>query len=136
VDLDRALEFVGQNHRAILATRRADGGPQMSPVAVTGDGAGNVVISSRVTAMKTKNIQRDDRVSICVMNDGFYGEWIQIDGQAEVVLLPEAMDGLVEYYRSISGEHPNWDDYRAAMEREQRVLLRVKPERAGPDISG
>ena len=136
MDIDQARSFVEKNHRAVLATTRRDGRPQLSPVAVGVDSAGHVVVSTRETAMKTANLRRDPKVTVCVMNDGFYGEWIQIDGTAEVVPLPEAMDGLVEYYRGVAGEHPDWDDYRAAMERERRVLVRVTVERAGPDRAG
>ena len=108
----------------------------MSPIACAVDADGRVVVSSRETAMKAKHLRRDPHVAICVLNDGFYGEWAQVDGTAEVVQLPEAMDGLVEYYRQISGEHPDWDDYRAAMERERRVLMRITVTRAGPNVSG
>ncbi len=108
----------------------------MSPVAAAVDASGRLVVSSRETAFKTKNARRDPNVSICVFTDGFYGPWVQIDGTAEVIALPEAMDWLVEYYRSVSGEHPDWDEYRAAMEREQRVLFAVTITRAGPDRSG
>jgi PPOX class probable F420-dependent enzyme len=135
VDIQEALSFLRDNHRAVLATMRRNGRPQLSPVACGVDGNA-VIISTRETAMKLKNIERDPNVSLCVMNDGFFGAWLQIDGRAEVVRLPEAMDLLVEYYRSISGEHPDWDDYRAAMERERRCILRIIPERAGPDRSG
>ena len=135
MDVREAIEFVAANHRAILATRRRDGSPQMSPIAC-GVQDGRIVVSSRETAVKVKNLRRDPHVSLCVMNDGFYGAWVQVDGTAEIVSLPAAMDGLVEYYRQLSGEHPDWDDYRAAMQREQRVLIRVTPERAGPNISG
>jgi len=137
MDLEQARQFVRENHRAVLATRRADGTLQMSPVAAAVDASGRLVVSSRETAFKTKNARRDPNVSICVFADGFYGHpWVQIDGTAEVIPLPEAMDWLVEYYRSVSGEHPDWDEYRAAMEREQRVLLAVTITRAGPDRSG
>ena len=136
MDVDAALRFVTENHHAILATRRRDGSPQMSPVAVSVDREGKIVISSRETAIKTKNVRRDPRTSLCVMNDNFYGAWAQVDGTAEIVSLPDAMEGLVEYYRSISGEHPDWDDYRAAMPREQRCLIRITAERAGPNVSG
>ena len=125
-----------ENHRAVLATRRRDGGPQLSPVAVATDAEGKLVVSSRETAIKVKNLRRDPRASVCVMNDSFYGAWVQVDGTAEIVSLPEAMDGLVAYYRQVAGEHPDWDDYRTAMQREQRVLIRITPERAGPNISG
>ena len=135
MDVREAVEFVAGNHRAVLATRRRDGSPQMSPIAC-GVQDGRIVVSSRETAVKVKNLRRDPHVSLCVMNDGFYGAWVQVDGTAEIVSLPAAMDGLVEYYRQLSGEHPDWDDYRAAMQREQRVLIRVTPERAGPNISG
>jgi PPOX class probable F420-dependent enzyme len=135
MDIEAALRFVAENHHAVLATRRRDGSPQLSPIACGVDG-GDIVISSRETAIKTKNARRDPRVSLCVLADSFYGPWAQVDGTATVVSLPEAMDGLIEYYRGISGEHPDWDDYRDAMQREQRVLIRVRPERAGPNVSG
>jgi len=97
---------------------------------------GRVAVSTRETAFKVKNIRRDPRVSLCVLNDRFFGDWVQVDGTAEVVSLPEAMDLLVEYYRTLAGEHPDWDEYRGAMERERRVLVRVELQRAGPEHSG
>jgi PPOX class probable F420-dependent enzyme len=137
VDLDDARNFIREHHRAVLATRRRDGSPQMSIVACNVDGDGKVVVSTRETAVKAKNVRRDPRVSICVLpDDGWRGPWIQVDGTAEVLSLPEAMEPLVDYYRTTAGEHPDWDDYRAAMERERRVLVRVTLERAGPDTSG
>jgi PPOX class probable F420-dependent enzyme len=136
MDLERAREFMRANHRAVLATTRSDGQPQLSPVTVGVDDAGRVLISTRETAIKTKNLARDPHASLCVMNDGFYGEWIQAEGSAEIVRLPEAMDLLVDYYRRVSGEHPDWDDYRAAMVRDQRVIVAITLTRAGPDRSG
>jgi PPOX class probable F420-dependent enzyme len=136
MELDEARDFIRQHHHAILATTRRDDRPQMSLVACAIDGDGQVVVSSRETAMKTHNLRRDPRASLCVFEDSFFGGWVQVDGTAEVVSLPGAMDGLVSYYRSVSGEHPDWDDYRAAMQRDRRVLLRVTIERAGPDHSG
>jgi PPOX class probable F420-dependent enzyme len=136
VDLGDAREFIKHNHRAVLVTRRRDGRPQTSPVTVGMDGDGQAVISTRETAYKTQNLRRDPQATVCVFNDHFFGEWIYIDGRAEVVPLPEAMEGLVDYYRRISGEHPDWDDYRAAMERDRRVLVRIDIEHAGPDRSG
>lgn len=136
MDADTAREFVRENHRAVLATRRRDGRPQLSPVTAGVDDDGYVVISSRLTAYKVRNIQRDAAVELCVMNDGFYGAWAQIGGHAEIVELPAAMDGLVAYYRSISGEHPDWDDYRAAMVRDQRCLIRLTIDTAGPNYAG
>ena len=137
MDLDDARAFIREHHRAVLATRRRDGAPQMSVVACNVDGDGRVVVSTRETAVKTKNARRDPRVSICVLpDDGWQGRWIQVDGVADVLSLPDAMEPLVDYYRTTAGEHPDWDDYRAAMERERRVLLRVTLERAGPDTAG
>jgi PPOX class probable F420-dependent enzyme len=136
MDVEAALRFASENHHAVLATVRRDGRPQLSPVTVGVDAEGRLVVSSREAAVKTKNARRSSAVSVCVFADTFYGPWVQIDGTAEVVSLPEAMDGLVDYYRRISGEHPDWDDYRDAMQREQRVLLRIRPERAGPNVSG
>ena len=136
MDADAAREFIRKNHHAVLATFRADGSPQMSPVAADVDPDGLIVVSTRETAMKTKNLQRDPRASLCVLNDGWYGQWLQADGRATIVTLPEAMGGLVDYYRRVAGEHPDWDDYRAAMERERRVLLRITLDRVGPSRSG
>jgi PPOX class probable F420-dependent enzyme len=136
MDLDAARDVVLAQHHAVLATMRRDGSPQMSPVAATVDAEGRVVVSSRETAIKTKNVRRDPRAWLCVLSDGFFGRWVQVEGSVEVVSLPEAMDGLVDYYRSVAGEHDDWDDYRAAMQREQRVLIRLDLTRAGPDVSG
>ncbi len=100
------------------------------------DDDGRVLISTRETAIKTRNLRRDPRASLCVLNDGFYGDWIQAEGTAEIVPLPDAMEILVSYYRIVAGEHPDWADYRAAMERDRRVIARITLTRAGPDISG
>ncbi len=135
MELQDALEFVMHNHRAVLATTRSDGSSQLSLVAAGVDG-NTVVVSTRETAKKTKNLQRRPWASLIVFTDAFYGNWVQVDGAVEVVPLPEAMEGLVAYYRQIAGEHPDWDEYRAAMERERRVLLRMTVERAGPDAAG
>jgi PPOX class probable F420-dependent enzyme len=136
MNIDEARTFLRSNHRAVLATFRSDGRPQLSPVAVALDSDGFAVVSSRETAVKTKNLRRDARASLCVMNDGFYGEWVQVEGTATVVSLPDAMEPLVEYYRAVAGEHSDWADYRAAMERDRRVILRIAIERAGPNVSG
>ncbi len=133
---DQAREFVAHNHRAVMITRRSAGGLQTSPVTVGIDSDGNVVISSRETAYKVRNLRRQPTATLCVFTDNFFGPWIQIDGTTEIVPLPQAMDGLIDYYRRISGEHPDWDDYRAAMEREKRVVLRVAVDAAGPDRAG
>jgi PPOX class probable F420-dependent enzyme len=132
VEIEEARDFVRRNHRAVLTTYHADGRAQMTPVTAGVDEAGHVVISAREGLVKTRNITRDPRVVLCVLNDGFYGEWVYVEGTAAVVHLPEAMEPLVDYYRRISGEHPDWDDYRAAMERDKRVLLRITITRAGP----
>src|SRR5215470_7476437 len=136
MDLEAAREFIRNNHRAVMMTRRANSDPQLSPVVCGVAADGRVAVSTRETAVKVKNLRRDPRTSLCVLNEGFFGDWIQVDGTAEVVSLPEAMELLVEYYRSLAGEHPDWDEYRAAMERERRVLVRVELDRAGPDRRG
>jgi PPOX class probable F420-dependent enzyme len=136
MDLDAARAIVSEQHNAVLATVRADGRPQMSPVTVAVDAAGNIVVSSRQTAYKVRNLRRDPHVFLCVLPDAFVGRWVQIEGRATIVDLPEAMEPLIDYYRRAAGEHPDWDDYRAAMERDQRVLIRIEPTRAGPDRSG
>jgi PPOX class probable F420-dependent enzyme len=137
MDLDKAREFIREHHRAVMATRRTDGAPQMSIVAANVDDEGRVIVSTRETAVKARNLRRDPHVSFCILpEDGWSGPWIQVDGTATVLSLPEAMEPLVDYYRSTAGEHPDWDEYRAAMERERRVLVRVELERAGPDTAG
>lgn len=136
MDLDEAREFVRRHSRAVLSTVRADGTPQMSPVAAAVDDAGRVVVSSRETAYKTKNLRRDPRAWLCVVPDGWYGRWVQVEGSVEVLSLPEAMEPLVDYYRAVAGEHDDWADYRRAMQAEQRCLLRVTLQRAGPDRAG
>jgi PPOX class probable F420-dependent enzyme len=136
MDLAIAQQFLATHRRAVLATRRRDGRPQLSPVSVGIDAAGRAIISSRETAYKTRNLRRDPRASLCVFDDGFFGPWVQIDGTAEVLSLPGAMELLVDYYRRVAGEHPDWADYQRAMERERRVLLRISIESAGPDLKG
>jgi PPOX class probable F420-dependent enzyme len=136
MDLTQAQQFLTEHHRAVLATRRSDGRIQMSPVTVGLDAEGRALVSSRETAYKTKNLRRDPHASLCVFVDGFFGPWVQVDGTAEVVSLPAAMELLVDYYRCVAGEHPNWDEYRQAMERDRRVLIRLSIDRAGPDRQG
>jgi PPOX class probable F420-dependent enzyme len=136
MDTGRAADFMRAHHRAVLAASRSDGRPQLSPVTCTVDDENRVLISTRETALKTRNLRRRPQASLCVFTDNFFGEWVQVEGDVEIIPLPDAMDLLVEYYRSISGEHPDWDDYRAAMVREQRVIVRITITRAGPDTSG
>jgi PPOX class probable F420-dependent enzyme len=136
VDIGRATSFLSSHPRAILATTRSDGRPQLSPVVVAVDDVGRVLVSTRETAVKAKNLARDPRVSLCGITNAFFGEWIQAEGDAELIRLPDAMPILEEYYRRISGEHPDWDDYRAAMTREKRLIVRITIDRAGPDVSG
>ena len=136
MEIERAVEFIRTRHRAVLATRRSDGSPQLSPVSAGVDDDGRILISTREPAIKVRNLARDPRASLCVMSDGFFGEWVQADGTAEIIRLPAAMDLLVDYYRRISGEHPDWAEYRSAMVRDKRVIVRISINRAGPDVSG
>jgi len=135
MDLDQARDFVRSHHRAVLATR-SPRGIQQTPVLVGVDPEGRLTVSSRETAYKTKHLRDDPWAQVCVLPDGFFGDWVYVEGEAEVVPLPEAMEPLVEYYRGIAGEADDWDEYRAGMERERRVLIRVTPLRAGPDRQG
>ena len=137
MDITQAVAFMRTNHQAVLHTFRRDGGPQLSPVTVGGDDDGRPIVSSRETAFKTKNLLRDPSATLVAMNVHFYGDWAYVEGTCTVVHLPEAMDLLVAYYRQVRGEeHPDWDEYRAAMTRDQRVILRITPERAGPTAHG
>jgi len=136
MDLQAALEFLRNNHRSVLIARRADGEPQPSPVNHGVDDRGRVCISSREPAYKVRNLRRDPRATLCAFTDDFYGKWVVVEGRAEIISLPEAMEPLVELYRSIAGEHPDWDDYRQAMVRDKRVIIAITPEAAGPDRAG
>jgi len=136
VSRDRLLDFLRDRHRALIITTRRDGRPQASPVTCGIDAEGRIVVSTYPERAKTSNARRDARVSVVVLSDDFDGPWVQVDGTAEVLDLPEALEPLVDYYRSISGEHPDWDEYRAAMTRQGKSLLRVTPERWGPIATG
>ena len=127
---EQARDFLRVHHRAVLSTLRRDGRPQLSPVAATLDEDGRVIVSTPETTAKARNLRRDPRVSLCVFSDGFYGPWVQVEGSAEIVERPEAVELLVDYYRRISGEHPDWDEYRRAMVQDRRVLVRFAIERA------
>jgi PPOX class probable F420-dependent enzyme len=136
MELDKARAFLKDHHRGVMTTFRRSGWPQMSPILIGLDEAGRAIVSSRETAYKVRNLRRDPRVSVCTFTDQFFGEWIQVYGRAAILSLPEAMEPLVAYYRTVAGEHPDWDDYRAAMVREKRVLIRITLEQAGPDRRG
>ena len=136
VERDELLAFLRPRHKAILITKRRDGRPQASPNTCGVDAEGRIVISTYPERAKVVNLRRDPRVSVCVLSDDFGGAWVQVDGTAEVLDLPEALEPLVDYYRAISGEHPDWDEYRAAMTRQGKSLLRVTVERWGPIATG
>jgi len=129
-------DFVRPRHHAVLVTRRADGSPQMSPVTCGLDTSGRIVISTYPQRAKTRNARRDPRVSVLVLSDEFNGAYVQVDGTAEVLDLPDALEPLVEYFRVISGEHPDWDEYREAMRKQGKSLIRVTVERWGPVATG
>jgi len=136
MEISAAIDYVRTQHHAVLSTLKADGTPQLSPVTVGIDNDGHVIISTRQAAYKVRHIRRDPRVWLCGLPDAFFGRWVQIEGTAQIVELPEAKDGLVDYYRSISGEHPDWDDYRAAMVADGRLIAAVHPERAYGLVAG
>jgi PPOX class probable F420-dependent enzyme len=136
MDLDAARDFLRSNHRSVLATTRRDGRPQLSPVAHGVGDDGRVLVSSREPAYKVRNVRRNPAVSLMALSEGWYGEWIQVDGTADIVSLPDAMELLVDYYRRVAGEHPDWSEYRRAMVDEKRCVIRITIERAGPDRRG
>ena len=136
VDLDGLLEFVRPRHRMLLITQRSDGSPQASPVTGGVDDSGRLVIASYPERAKSRNARRRPQVSVVVLSDDFNDAWVQIDGTCEVLDVPEALDGFVEYFRNISGEHSDWDDYRAAMRRQGKSLLRISVDAWGPIATG
>jgi PPOX class probable F420-dependent enzyme len=136
VTLDELLNFVRPRHRAILLTSRRDGRVQGSPVTCGLDDSGRIVVSTYPERAKTRNAKRDPRVSLIVLSDDWNDPWVQIDGSAEVIDAPDSVEPLVEYYRNIAGEHPDWDEYRAAMLKQGKSIIRVTPERWGPVATG
>ena len=136
VDRQGLIDFLRTRHRAILVTTRADGRPQTSPVTCGVDTEGRIVISTYPARAKVTNARREPQVSVCVISDEWNGPWVQVDGTAEVVDLPEALEPLVDYFRCISGEHPDWDEYRRAMIEQGKSLIRVTPQDWGPVATG
>jgi PPOX class probable F420-dependent enzyme len=136
VSRDELLDFIRPRHHAIVLTQRSDGGPQASPVTCGVDEEGRIVVATYPARAKTRNARRDPRVSVVILSDDFGGPWVQVDGDAEVLDVPEAVEPLVSYFRSIAGEHSDWDEYRAAMRRQGKSLLRVTPRHWGPVATG
>jgi PPOX class probable F420-dependent enzyme len=136
VALAELLDFVRPRHRLLIATGRRDGRPQISPVTGGVDPQGRIVISTYPTRVKARNAERNPQVSVLVLSDDWNGPWVQVDGDAEVLHMPDAADGLVEYYRCISGEHPDWDQYREAMRIQDKSLIRITPTSWGPIATG
>jgi PPOX class probable F420-dependent enzyme len=136
VERGELIEFLRGRRRGVLATTRADGCPQLSPVTYGVDAEGRIVVATYPQRAKARNVRRDARVSVLVMGDDFGSAWVQIDGDGEVVDMPEAADALVEYYRAISGEHPDWDEYRQAMADQGKSVIRIRPTRWGPVSTG
>jgi PPOX class probable F420-dependent enzyme len=136
VDLDRLLEFTRPRHRMILITRRPDGSPQASPVTGGVDDSGRIVISTYPERAKARNARSHPEVSVVVLSDEWNGPWVQIDGDCEILDVPEGLDAFVEYYRNIAGEHPDWTEYRQAMLDQGKSLLRITPTRWGPVATG
>jgi PPOX class probable F420-dependent enzyme len=136
VDLEGLLDFVRPRHRALLITSRSDGTPQASPLTCGVDDAGRLVMSTYPERAKTRNARRNPMASVVVLSDDWNGPWVQIDGEAEVIDSPDSVEPLVEYFRNISGEHPDWDEYREAMLKQGKSLIRVTPRRWGPVAVG
>ena len=136
VSRDELLDFIRPRHHAIVITARADGRPQASPVTCGVDEAGRIVVSTYPERAKTRNARRNPQASVLILSDDFGGAWVQVDGDAEVIDMPEAAEVLVDYYRAIAGEHPDWDEYRQAMVRQGKSLLRITPTSWGPVATG
>jgi PPOX class probable F420-dependent enzyme len=136
VGLSDLLDFVRPRHRMVLTTLRANGSLQSSPVTGGVDEQGRIVIASYPQRAKSANIRRTPKASVVVLSDEFNGPYVQIDGHAEVIDVPEAVQSLVDYYRAIAGEHPDWDEYRSAMLTQRKCVIRVTPQRWGPVATG
>jgi PPOX class probable F420-dependent enzyme len=136
VDRDELLSFVRCRHKMILMTPRSDGGCQASPVTAGVDPEGRIVVATYPERAKAANVARHGKASVVVLSDEFNGAWVQVDGDAELLTLPEALDSLVDYFRCISGEHPDWDEYRRAMSDQGKALIRITPTHWSPVATG
>src|ERR1700742_909740 len=136
VSLPDLVEFVRPRHRMVLTTFRSDGTLQSSPVSGGVDDLGRIVIASYPQRAKSANVRRTPRASVMVLSDEFNGPYVQVDGDAEVIDLPDAVEPLVAYYRAIAGEHPDWDEYRQAMATQGKCLIPITPRRWGPVATG
>jgi PPOX class probable F420-dependent enzyme len=136
VEREQLLEFLRPRHHGLLITNRTDGRPQVSPVSCGVDEQGRIVVATYPQRAKSRNARRDERVTMCVLSDDWDGPYVQVDGRAEVIDMPEAVEPLVDYFRCIAGEHPDWNDYREAMRRQNKSLIRITVERWGPIATG
>jgi PPOX class probable F420-dependent enzyme len=136
VGLEELLDFIRPRHHMVLTTFRRDGSLQSSPVTAGVDDDGRIVIASYPQRAKAANIRRAGRASVVVLSDDFNGPYVQVDGPAEVIELPDAVEPLVDYFRAVAGEHSDWDEYRQAMVDQGKCLLRVTPQRWGPVATG
>jgi PPOX class probable F420-dependent enzyme len=136
VDRNALLDFVRPRHHMVLTTFRSDGSPQSSPVTGGVDEEGRIVVASYPQRAKSANVRRNPRASVTVLSDDFNGPYVQVDGDAEVIELPDAVEPLVEYFRAVAGEHSDWDEYRQAMVDQGKCLIRVTPVRWGPVATG
>ena len=136
VDRDELIEFLRPRHHMVLLTTRSDGGVQGSPVTGGVDDQGRIVIATYPERAKSNNVARAGRASVVVLSEEFNGAWVQVDGDAELLTLPDAVEPLVDYFRAISGEHSDWDEYRQAMRDQGKSLIRITVERWGPIATG
>ena len=136
MDIDAARSYLSTHHHSVLIARKPDGSPQPSPVVHGVGDDGRVIVSSREPAYKVRNLRRDPLVTLCAFPDGFFGEWVVVEGRAGIVPLPDCLETLVELYRQVAGEHPDWGEFREAMVRERRVAIRIEIETAGPNVAG
>ena len=137
MQLDKAKEFLKSNHHGVLATRRKNGALQMSPVTCGLDAVGHAIISSRETAYKVNNLRRDPRAALCAFSKTFHGQgWVQVNGMADIISLPQALDTLVFLQRQVYGEHQSWQEFHERMSREKRVIIRIRIESFGPTVRG
>jgi PPOX class probable F420-dependent enzyme len=136
VDRDGLTDFLRPRHQMILLTWRRDGGVQGSPVTAGVDDDGRIVVATYPERAKAANVARRPRASVIVLSEEFNGPWVQVDGDAELITLPDAVEPLVDYFRAISGEHSDWTEYRQAMVDQGKALIRITPTRWGPVATG
>ena len=137
MDISEAKGFLKGKEHGVLVARKKDGSLQMTLVSPVIGANGDLIITSRETTYKVKNIKRNPQISLLVFGEKFNGSnYIQVDGKAEIIPQPQAMDIILDWHRQIRGEPENWDDIKKKTIAERRIAMRINIDKVGPQRRG